>query len=300
VLEISAMKKETCNQLAICAAALMCFIFLGFQSRRDETKTVNLSDAIRQKLVTANFTATGKYSGYSVTCKLSNLTAAPIHIRIPAGTFFTTADEDEQSLLVPQERMIVLSPKAGNEQIVDGFCTEASDRCPSAGGKLTLATANIPKLQGLTDFLKTKKYPTHVLQDAIWTLTDKHPVSNIYAEDMASVQDLRKTLCQLTGQKDTWYSSPQQRTVDESGNIQHETVAIDGKISFTCNKGAKVHEEVHNASGKVMFKMDNTSIVHSGNVDFEFKIRVTGWEKGAYSVKVMEGTKVLTTYTFAV
>lgn len=294
------MKKETRNKLSICAAAGICFILLGFQSRKYETKTVSLQEALRQKRITARFVSTGKYAGASITCKLTNLTAAPVRIHMPAGTFFTPEDSGEQSLLLPQEKMITLAPKAATEQVIDGFCTEASDRCPGAGSKFSLAAQTIPKMQELTDFMKAKKYPQQVLQDAIWTLTDKHAVSNVYADGVAGIKELRTKLCQLTGQKETWYNSPQQHTVDASGNIRQETVAINGQLSFTCNKGAKVHEEVHNSAGKVLFKMKDTAIVYSGNVDFEFKIRVTGWEKGTYTVKVMEGTKVLTTYAFAV
>lgn len=79
-----------------------------------------------------------------------------------------------------------------------------------------------------------------------------------------------------------------------------ETVIVKGDLSFTCNKGALVYQEIVKKDGTLMHKSNKTNTVRTGNVDFSFSLKVKGWEKGEYSLKVKDGSQVLAEYPFQI
>jgi hypothetical protein len=111
---------------------------------------------------------------------------------------------------------------------------------------------------------------------------------------------IRTFVAALTGQKDVWYSTPQNRTVDNSGNIVSETVTIRGNISYTANKGMQVYNEVVKENGTRIHKTEIMKAPINGKVEFTFTLRVKGWEKGNYLIKVKEGDRVIADYPFSI
>jgi hypothetical protein len=235
----------------------------------------------------------GGHSGNCLKVEFKNLQAKKLALTVPAGTMFKPSDDEAQNILVPQDQIFVLAPNESKTTFVRGFCCEATDHSPAKDMAFTISVNKEPKMQKLFSYLKGKQYPDNLLQEAIWCISNAHPVTSICAPKMDAVKPLRDEVCKITGQVDTWYNTPTKHDVDAQGNISHETTAVNGLIKFKALKAAKIHNEIHDANDKLLIKNPNEFSVIPGNVEYEFDIKVSGWEKGKYFVKVFENDKVV-------
>ncbi len=101
----------------------------------------------------------------------------------------------------------------------------------------------------------------------------------------------RSHVADLSGQENTWYTSPSRNSIDPLGNINRETVQISGELSFEAGKAMRVHEEIQNGSGQTIIKSERHMQLKGGNVTYQFNIRVRGWQKGVYYVKVINDSR---------
>lgn len=289
------------KKAAVNSVLFVCVVLLAaFTRTNEDVQVFDVQTAISSGKIIAKFNSNGTYSGESVDVSLTNNLNQRIRIRIPAGSIFSPSDDGEQDLISVEDQFIVLQPKARIEETISAYCKQASDRCPSEQGSFKLLKSTDVEMGKLLTYLKDHKVSSGTLQDAVWTVSDRHAVSNIQVSIPAD-QELRKYLSTVTGLKDTWYTTPQQRVVEDDGRIVHETVVVKGEIKFVSRKGAVVHQEIARKDGTLMFKGEKSNtMATTGNVDFQFTIRVKGWEKGEYQVRVMEGEKELISYPFAI
>lgn len=283
--------------LAVITLTLL-FILFSFTDASFNSQTT-LLDAIKNKTVSANATSNGKYSGKSVVLNLQNNTNQTIQLLIPAGTTYAPENEDEQTLIQMEDQLITLRPNGSITPSIGAFCTEANDRCPSASNSFKIGSSSNPKFSKLFNYVKGKNISKTNYQDAVWAISDNKSVSNINAEQAVD-KEFRKFVATLTGQKDTWYTTPQNVSVDERGNFNMETVLIHGDLSFTCARGTKVYQDIHKGNGEMFFQSNRSMTAASGNVHYNFRLSVKGWERGKYYIRIHDGTNELSRYEFEI
>lgn len=263
------------------------------------SKSFTLIEAINAKTITATITSSGKYSGNCVNIELTNNTNSPLKIIAEGGTKFHPEDEGEQTLIQIEENVIALKPRASYSGKLAAFCTEASDRCPSESSTMTLSKNTNTKFSKLITYLKGKRIPKTTYQDAVWAISDNKSISNISNEN-AEANNFRTYMAELTGQKNTWFSSPQNVQVDSQGNFNYETVNINGELEFDCTRGAKVRQDVMKANGEPMFESEKTMTAQTTHIRYRFRMSVRGWETGDYYIKIHDGNNTLAKYEFSI
>jgi hypothetical protein len=282
----------------------MLFSLLSFawiiMSFKPAEETFDLESAISAKLISVAFISTGSYSGESLIMKVKNLNSKKLIIRINAGTYFIAPSDYEQNLLIPQEDFIVLDSKQSTEKILNGYCTNMSNAAPNEDGIFVLEKVYIKGLDDFLGLIKGKNFESYTLQSAIWALTDQEPVSNVDGENSDEIDVLRKELFKITGQEETWYKSRQAYVINEFRQINTETLRITGKLNFTTVKGALIHEEIYDSEGNLLFKLSESVAKLGGEVAYEFNLKVQGWKKGNYEIRLMEGPKLVKTFEFVV
>ena len=279
--------------------SLLSFAWI-IMSFKPAEETIDLESAISAKLISVEFISTGSYSGESLIMKVKNLNSKKLIIRINAGTYFIAPTSDEQNLLIPQEDLLVLEPKASKEKILNGYCTNMRNASPNSDEEFTLGKINVKGIPAFLNLIKGKKLENYTLQSAIWSLTDHEPVSNIDGENSTDIDLIRKELFKITGQEETWYKSRQAYAINEFRQINTETLRINGKLNFTTVKGALIHEEIYDSEGNLLFKLSESIAKLGGEVGYEFNLKVQGWKKGNYEIRLMEGTKLLKMFEFVV
>ncbi len=276
----------------------LVFLISAFSNFR-ATQKISLLDAVKTGVINADLTSNGKYSGLSVNVELNNTTKSPLHVIIPAGTQYHPEDNGEQTLIQVEDKLIVLKPNGTFRGQVAAFCTEANDRSPSEASNMRITKNTNPTFDKLFAYLKGKAITKSTYQDAVWAISDGHSIANIVADKPADVA-FRKHIAEITGQKNTWFTSPQRIQVDEEGNFNRETVKISGDLSFECPPGTKVLQDIHKENGDAFFISDKHMTARYGKVNYAFNLSVLGWEKGTYYIRIHDGENEFARYTFTV
>ncbi len=262
-------------------------------------KEYTLKDAIVSKAIQFQIKSNGKYSGLSLVGNVKNNLKSTIKLSIPAGTLYHPEDSGEQTLIQLEDIYLTLSPSASKQISLDAFCTEASDRCPSEGKTMTIGENKNASLNSLIGYIKGKDINKSAYQDGVWAVSDHKSVSNIVAENKAT-KEFRTFVASLTGQKDTWFTSPQEIQLDEQGNFNYETVNVSGRISFDCSAGDRVRQDIYSSNGEPVFVSQKYMTARTNHVNYTFNLKVRGWEKGAYYIRIHNGNDELAKYEFSI
>lgn len=183
---------------------------------------------------------------------------------------------------------------------MDAYCCQASDACPTNETTFTVKKTKDVLFQKLFGFMKGKEISSSLFQSMVWTVSDKHSVAPI-PDNTPVDKALRKFLCELTNQKETWYSSSQTSRLNDRGYIVMETTEVGGNLKFNSPKNTLIHQEVHKNGGGVMMRSEKRRTLWDGEVSTTFHIRVKGWQKGKYTLKIMtDKADTLATYEFEV
>lgn len=278
-------------------AALLFLIALSVQESPPADGDIFLTDGIGDGSITADVSSIGKHSGRSVKLTVTNTTSKSLKITIPAGTAYLPGNADEQTLIQLEDEFFVLEPKGTKTHMIAAFCSELHDMSPSERGKFKISKNTNKKLDEAINYLKGKKVDKTCFQEAVWAITDKSSISHVQANN-AETLAFRKYVAELTGQQDTWYTSPQNHTLDRNRRIVSQTMTVRGKIEFPSDGTSVIRQEVVDKDGVVKFAMPPATPKKSTNVKMDFSVRVTGWEVGEYSVRILKDDIELKTYPF--
>lgn len=268
-------------------------------SKKSEKVILTLSQAIKDGKIKATPASNGEYSGFCVDLFLQNMTPSAIEIVIPGGTKYHPSDDEEQTLIQLDDKNILVNAKGTSTVKIPAYCMEASNRCPTTKGIFRMTQNQQPKFEALIAYIKNKPIDRRTFQEAVWAISDQHSVSNMVAENDATTE-FRKYIAELTGQKNEWFTSPQSVQVDQDGNFNYSTVNISGELAFDCKKGSNIYQDVHKESGEVFFEDTKSFSPQSDHLRYQFKLSVTGWEKGNYYINIHDGTKQLAKFDYKV
>jgi hypothetical protein len=251
-----------------------------------------LKDAIKKGLVSVEAISNGGHSGKCISLNIQSKTKKELQLIIEPGSVFNSDNSGEQDIFILDEQKILVR---GNQRVskpIIGFCCQMSNSSPDEGSTSSYETSKNEKLIKLAKFMNKKRFSESICQEAVWAVSDGNGVSGIYDPENPKVAALRKTICEITGEKDTWYNSKARYTLDENLNIVKTPVSISSAFTANIDKGGEIHYEVLDAEGK------NTSMSNlkgrlpsAGEYNLKFNLTVEGWEKGNYRVQlIFEGT----------
>lgn len=287
--------------MRILVSIFVLFLIFGFQKTNFSTSIppVDFHEALAKKMISVESISTGRCSGQSVKLKLANQISKNISIKIPALTTYSPEDNGEQTLLQVEEMLVDLDKNESKYMLVPAFCSELSDRAPKKDGKFTIGKSKNSKFVQLANYIQKNPISKSNYQEAVWAISDDQSINHL-SIDKPQDKKFRKFMSQLTGQKESWYSSPQQTTIDPYGNINRETVRIAGALKFDSDGISKVHQAIYDSEGKELFTGPDRQIKKVNNVKMTFSIQVKGWKKGDYEVRIIKGETILKKFPFVV
>jgi hypothetical protein len=250
-------------------------------------KTFNLTQLLSNPNFTVAVSSNGKYNGKSVLLTIESKNSSDIALQIPEGTLFLPANESEQTLVAPRKQEMIVYKNKPNNFLVYGFCTEASDRCPTEYDDFTVAMNKNEQLTQLLNFFKSNQgIQKNTIQEAIWCITDNESISNIYSENEELNKKLKKRLSEITGKKIPWHTNKRELSTDDRGFVVANPTEVLGTVTFSTTEKTAIKSKVINEEGEVVFPNSNDLIIPKAisDINLEFKVRVRGWEKGKYYV----------------
>lgn len=262
-------------------------------------KVITLQEGVDNGLIKIEMNALGGYSGKCVSLHVESLTNKKYELMIQPGDLFVPDDIDDQNILVVEEQILAMTDVKGDFKI-EGFCCEASDHSPSEGGGFSYRKTENDTLKTLASYISGKGISDDNKQAAVWAISDGESVSDIYPSNTQS-KELRKYICNLTGQEDVWFNTKKVYQVSSTREIVSEPVLITGDVKYKVEAPGKVYCSVYDAEGNVMIELvKGTQIPYAADLSFEFQGKVKGWDAGDYFVKVFLDEKEIHVQKFTV
>lgn len=273
-------------------------LFLSFVPTE---KRLTIDEAVKAKQVNAVVTSKGDHSGNCMSIQVKNNLKEKVTLVISPGTLFKAKDESEQDIFVVKEQVIALAPSQSKVIDASGFCCQRSDRSPDEGSGFTVSKTTNEKLQKLADHINANNYPPESYQSAVWSVSDGKPVTNIYAADPEAVKPLREFVCQLTGQKNEWYTTEQKYEVTPTREIVAEPVKVTGKLQYQSTQGDQITAELWGPDNTKMFDLGKPMPAQrTGLLIYGFNLTVQGFPKGKYKVFIYGNRKELLKQEFEI
>lgn len=283
------MKKS----VALVGLFALC-LFSSFKSER-ALNEVSLQEALDQGLVEIESKSLGEYSGKCISLKLTSSSRKDLKIKVPAGSVFDSSNQEEQDIFLVDDQQFIVKAKTKSTKFINGYCCQHSNSAPDEGSGFTYKTHKNEKLQQLAKYMSQNNIPASVKQDAVWAVSDGSSIAHIFdSENKKAALDLRKKVCEITGQKDVWYNSKSNINLDANRNIVREPVSIEGKLLAKIDRGGEIWYEVYDKDGnKASRNTARGRMPEAGEYNMNFKLTVEGWKKGTYTVKlIFEGTSI--------
>ncbi|MEX2484877.1 MAG: hypothetical protein WED10_09965 [Brumimicrobium sp.] len=267
------------------AILLLSSIFL-LSLNKESTSEVDIFEAIEKDLINFSAKSNGGYSAESIVVDVENLGNLK-SIVVPAGTRFLSEYDHEQDLITTEDEIIVLNRHSPTNEILSGYCVQKFNSAPSDGARFLIEREKNENIRKLVDYIESKNIDEQIKQTAIWSVSDRTNVSGIYKEGDEQIDKLRAYICSLTGQENVWYNTNPSYSVDEDRNIVQETTEVQGLINYEVKKTGKIKMLICKENGEVIRTLGGSmSVDHLGDFQFNFKVKVKGWDAGEYSVKI--------------
>ncbi len=285
-------------------STLLSLMLLFVSPEPVKEEKINIHDAVAQNLVSLNAISNGDYSGKSIVLSMTPKVKSKYLIVVPAGTHFISEESSEQDIFVVEDQVLALTSSEGQEYTIEGFCSQYSNAAPEEGSGFKMTLTKNDNLSKLSKYMNGKGFSEDVKQNAIWSVSDKKSVSNIFDyddENNPKVKDLRSYVCELTKLENVWYNTATSRTLTPERQIETTPTVITGKLEYKVEKPGKMSLSVYKSNGELVREIfKDVAINNVGETSFNFKGKVQGWEKGGYVVKVKIDEKVIHSQTFEV
>lgn len=287
---------------------IFTYLFLAilvFSFQNNEVETITLDEALDRKIVKISARGNGSFSGGSVALELESTFFGIYNIKIEAGNVFRAIDPTIQDQFIPDEIVFEVKGRTTKTYTINGFCCERENGAPDATTVFKYMKMDRPELLKLCNLTNRKNFDNRTLQNAVWAVSDNYDISTIYNKEDPRVTTLRKNICILTNQPDTWYNKQESYRIEADRSIVSEPEIIEavaGGISVSLEVGERSFSyKIYNANNELKSdqKMSMT-VPSSGTYKFKFSLEVEGWKNGLYKVDMFVDSDKIHAYEFEV
>ncbi len=179
---------------------LILVLLLSFQNLIFANDKITLQQAVESGKIRLKAKGNGGFMHKSLNLNLKNNTAENQVIIIPAGQTFRCLDEGAQNLMATEEIEVILASYATKILDLYTMCIESSDHSPSKGDGFEISEMATGGLLKLVNFISKNNYRNSTAQSAVWAITNRRPIQEIYGVDIDMVTEIAQIVSETTGQ----------------------------------------------------------------------------------------------------
>lgn len=274
---------------------ILCFLVISFLAEA-EVKRLTLSEALEENTISLSAIATGNsYFGKGISLSIKNLTAEAIHITIDEGLVLHPEDKLYQPLLLAGRESLTISASKEKPISVQTFCGNADKSSPPQGLRFELSTKVNDTIVKLLKYLHTHRLLDVLGQNAIWTLTNHKPLSNVYDPDRDKTsKELIDFIAVLTGRPKPNHYTIQHFDTAASGPVyQPKTLKIIASFEEVLQSPKTLTLGVYNSEGEMIQEVFSNRTFGKGGHRFRIEFDAYNVQAGNYFVRLSEGSNVV-------
>lgn len=215
---------------------------------------INLLEAQKFKKISLSAKGNGGHMGECISLTMKNLTQVKQDIEVSPGLIFTDQDSAAQNLMVVNQYLVALMPGTTKTVNVYTMCIELHDYSPNTGDVFVLNREATGHLSALAEMIAKKKYLNSTAQSAVWALTDKSDIGDIYASDTAMAGQLATFISNATGK-------PRPKIIVPK---EHYIYSIRMNITHHFPKPTRVTLACYDSAGRIVKEYYKNRIIPTG------------------------------------
>ncbi|MBI5538777.1 MAG: hypothetical protein HY951_01860 [Bacteroidia bacterium] len=272
----------------ILLSVIILFSSLSNDNKVTEKK-LGIEDAVNKGLIRATVKGKGGHGGECISLNIINITSVDTTIYVEAGRRLNSVDSTVQDILVVKEIPILV--KAGEEKNINiyGFCCQASNHSPSTNEKFDIGHMADSGLVKLAKFLDKNSFEDGIMQNAVWVISDNHPLSSVGSSNSNKRKELKKLHNLLATIKNlpidfSWYSLTFKP--DTARLFSGVPDSLYGDIEYSIWKNSSVSLTLSDSIGHVVKRFFANKPQNPDKYTYEIKTSVFGYPKGKYFVRL--------------
>ena len=269
---------------------ILLSIFVGSAKK---TTSIPIDDALTQRKVSVSVRAADNSAHYQqpVVLEIRNISGSSISVDIPVGRLFASHDTTEQNFVSTEPLLADLGPGESRTYPVSAMCINHYKAAPSAKNPYQMKKSAEGQLLKTARFIHQKKLSGSYLgQTAIWCISDREPLENIFGYDDAAVNETAAFLAQLTGRplppapaKDDYLRNPRATPKRSVG----------GEFEFRFSQTKAVHIALFNSDNIAVRELYNNPAEQPGNKKIAFEFDFSVYNQGPYSIRFLADNRIL-------
>ncbi len=266
-------------------------VFTGFITVKSaKEKKFTLGKGLKSGMFKATVKGKGGHTGDCILMNIVNMSSLDTTIYIEAGRRLNSVDSTVQDILIVKELPLLV--KAGEEKEINiyGFCCQATNHSPSKDENFEIGQMADSNLIKLAEFLSKNPYEESIVQNAIWVVSDNHPLASVGSSDAVKRKELRKLHTLLATIKHlpvdfSWYSLTYK--TDTARLFSGVADSLYGDIDYSLWKGSSASLIVSDERGHVVHRIFVDKFHNPNTYSYEVKMSVDGWPKGKYYLRLV-------------
>jgi hypothetical protein len=269
---------------------LAIIVFSSLSSdKKVEIKKLGIEDAVNKGMIRATVKGNGGHGGECINLNIISTASVDTTIYVEAGRRLNSEDSTVQDILVVKEIQILV--KAGEEKNVNlyGFCCQATNHSPSKDEKFDIGHMADSGLVKLSQFLNKNTFDDNIIQNAVWVISNDHPLSSVGSSNINKRKELKKLHNLLATIKHlpvdfSWYSLTFK--TDTARLFSGVPDSLYGDIEYSVWKNSSVSLTLSDSIGHVVKRFFTNKPQNPEKYTYEIKTSVFGYPKGKYFVRL--------------
>ena len=267
-------------------------------------RTLNLSQAIEQHIVTIQTQATGSsYTERGLNITVKNTGSLAFNLVMDQGVLFTPDSGSYQPLILAGEEMLPIQPLKEAKMTVQTFCANSSANAPIANLKYTYAgvTKN-DTLKQVLGYIKQNRLFNDLGQSAVWMFTNGHSLRSVYeSNNEPASKKLVAYIANLTGQPiPEYYVENATSTLQGAPVYTPKTLKIYAQFEQKLEEPKKLTLGVYNGDGNMIQPVFENRPFGKAGHRFKVTFEAKDVPAGKYYIRLQEGDAVLQETTVTV
>lgn len=253
-----------------------------------EKEFISIEQLMKEGKLVVSIQGLGGHQGECVAFDIKNLTGDSVLLRIEPGRILHSEDTTMQDILIVKHKNITLPPFASITEKGYGFCCKSHHRSPKSTSVFSIGTMAPDSWQKLAQVIDQGHFPASAIQNAVWSLSNDHPISAITDINPEKVDLLRRTVSKIKGVEVPWYSVLFEEPASENQLFSDKHLRVTGNIEYYVNSNSLVSILVKDHRGHVVQNLVKGTMKGSGNYTYPVNLSVSGWPKGEYTLFIYE------------
>ncbi|MBK9759038.1 MAG: hypothetical protein IPO90_03435 [Flavobacteriales bacterium] len=251
---------------------------------RSRAEITSLVALLEQGRIQLSPHGTGGHSGECLKVDVRNLSSSPIRTSIPPGWVFPSEKPEVQDLIVMREEVIVLAPGQRRTVTCRAFCCEASHSGPAENEPFRKGHPASATLIALAQLVDSGAYADHIVQNAVWVLSDGNDINSTGPMDSSADDRLRNRLSALSDQPIPRYTVRYANTEQQACSRRPETISR--TIAIDPSTAQHLTVVVKSDNGRVVELIHRDLLVAAGRTALPISLNVLNWPAGRYAFYV--------------